>query len=522
MEINPASLGTNIAGEKPAERLIAGEANPELKQAKDVLTAAVILNDKAVVSGNAEDTAILDVLKFLGFKPTQDNIVLLQTLMNKGFAVTEDNMNALNRAQKLTGLEPYKAIIFLTEDIKVNATNAEAIKKLVNGGNRLTDKLLELVDAIAGFPDKELSEKLIKLLGGTGVDGNAAKKTASLFDTGEISTKTQASEKDVVSYAASARDGAGGDAVSENSGLSEETQHSDKALPTGTQKTAEALQEAEDNTNNKSATVEEHFDPGKTSSERSDIISGEDDLKAIKSVKETLTDKSAGIPEAGNKKEQNAGMQVLKPPEEAEKLKTDNFKKAVMKKFALNIEKPDVNEIDRLLNDVKSGAEAVKKELGLLSLRDNPVYNAADDLTKNMDFLNSLKTKIYVQIPVVLNGERTDCDIYVFSDKRKKTAKGMAKSALVALDTANLDRVESYIVRNERSVSFQFRLKNENAEKLIRKHLTSLNDLLSKTGFTMESVSFCRFDEPFDIASQESDFLEPLPKYTGAVVDLQT
>ncbi len=128
------------------------------------------------------------------------------------------------------------------------------------------------------------------------------------------------------------------------------------------------------------------------------------------------------------------------------------------------------------------------------------------EIDKKLAFANEIKNTMYFNIPINLNGQDTHLRVNVHKEKKVKKTDEEPISAVISLDTANLGIFETYIQKNKKNLNFQFRLERENTEALIRQNMAQLETLLSPYGFKIDSISFRRIGETFEIYDDDKAY----------------
>ncbi|MCL1862679.1 MAG: hypothetical protein FWF78_03835, partial [Defluviitaleaceae bacterium] len=109
------------------------------------------------------------------------------------------------------------------------------------------------------------------------------------------------------------------------------------------------------------------------------------------------------------------------------------------------------------------------------------VLQEANTLESHIDFTSQIRNQIYVQLPIVYNGEQTLTNLHIYKDAKKSASGGKKKessSALIALETANLGHFETYVQKTATAVTCQFRLDNDEITAAVRNNIHKLEALL--------------------------------------------
>ena len=176
-------------------------------------------------------------------------------------------------------------------------------------------------------------------------------------------------------------------------------------------------------------------------------------------------------------------------------LKSDDFqntlKMLIHTDWTLSAE--ELTQKDAVSNLYKRIDEQIDR---LKALADNTSGSASAKLSadlgqtkQNMNFMNEMNQMYnFTELPIRMNGQTATGDLYVYSDKhRKRGSCENGISCLLHLDMASLGGMNIRIELNEGQVSTRFFLKDDDAGKLITKHLDELDAAMTKQGFSPKS-----------------------------------
>jgi len=143
---------------------------------------------------------------------------------------------------------------------------------------------------------------------------------------------------------------------------------------------------------------------------------------------------------------------------------------------------------------------------------------------ESLEFLNIMKDSIYMPLPMVFADTIKDGELFVFKDKNQSGNNKKNMSALIALNTASLGRVETYIQKTDNNLTLQFRLDTPATEPLIKTHLPNLQKSLKSVGYNIQNYSIISLEQPFNILSKESVLTDdPVPHYDlSSTYDIKT
>lgn len=135
----------------------------------------------------------------------------------------------------------------------------------------------------------------------------------------------------------------------------------------------------------------------------------------------------------------------------------------------------------------------------------NNIMQLATNTSSNMDFMNHVNQQYaYVQIPVHINGEDKQSDLYVFSNKKNLSDKEGEIKALLHLDMDALGAVDAFMKLQDTKLDTKFTLDNDLSYKLFEDHISELTTRLEAKGYN------CKIT--FDMGNEPVDFVEDFMK----------
>lgn len=159
---------------------------------------------------------------------------------------------------------------------------------------------------------------------------------------------------------------------------------------------------------------------------------------------------------------------------------------------------------EQLKNQTGKVAETASDVLG----KDAPLTQSANQLSQNIDFLNQLNhTFTYVQLPLRLNGQNANGDLYVYTNKKNLADKDGKISAFLHLDMDNLGSVDVYVAMEQQRVSTNFMVADDSILDLIEQNIDLLNERLEKRGYQLTSK--------VSLIQEETSVLQEMQKELG-------
>ena len=89
----------------------------------------------------------------------------------------------------------------------------------------------------------------------------------------------------------------------------------------------------------------------------------------------------------------------------------------------------------------------------------------------------------YVQLPLRLSGGQTQGDLYVYTNRRKLSAKEGKISALLHLDMEHLGPVDVYVAMEQSKVSTRFFVRDDEMLSFLEANMHLLTKRLSERGY---------------------------------------
>lgn len=130
-------------------------------------------------------------------------------------------------------------------------------------------------------------------------------------------------------------------------------------------------------------------------------------------------------------------------------------------------------------------------------IKANPVSNneqlapLTGEIKNSINFMNNVNNNfVYYQVPINVNLNQTEFDLYVAKRERKSKIDPKNTSIFISLNTNNLGLVESLISINYKSIDFNFRLQDKRIIDLFEKNRGILEELITDKGYSINKLSF--------------------------------
>ncbi|MBQ9927849.1 MAG: flagellar hook-length control protein FliK [Lachnospiraceae bacterium] len=138
---------------------------------------------------------------------------------------------------------------------------------------------------------------------------------------------------------------------------------------------------------------------------------------------------------------------------------------------------------ERLNNNMNRLSQVVEQ-----AASQTPFAKAVTNMAGNIDFMNQLNQMFtYVQIPLKLQGQEANGELYVYTNKRNLAKEDGEVSALLHLDMEHLGSVNVHVSMKEMKVATKFYLEDDKALDLIADNIHILNERLEKRGYQMNA-----------------------------------
>lgn len=139
------------------------------------------------------------------------------------------------------------------------------------------------------------------------------------------------------------------------------------------------------------------------------------------------------------------------------------------------------NRINQQVNSVISSMSQSLAESSVLT-------QSLQQFQENVDFLNNLNQFMpYVQLPLKMNGQSATGDLIVYADKKSLAAGKDTVSAALHLDMQHLGMVDVFVKMQDKNVTTDFCLENEETLNFIAEHIDMLSERLERRGYNLNT-----------------------------------
>ena len=187
-------------------------------------------------------------------------------------------------------------------------------------------------------------------------------------------------------------------------------------------------------------------------------------------------------------------LQTLEPKELSELLKKDpelfseRLKSALKERFSIEPKDVSKENVEKLYEKIRQDTNRLSGMLESAGKADSRGAAELKEVRGSIDFMHDINQLFgYVQLPLKLNGQEANGDLYVFGRKGRKRAPGESVTAFLRLDMENLGPLEVYVSMKEKNVSTRFTVADEEILEFLSEHMEELTGRLEKRGYSIKS-----------------------------------
>lgn len=438
-------------------------------------------------ANTANNPNITKALQMAGIPENEASVKMVQTMMKEGMPIDRESLSQMMRTVNLNPQADVETLVQLTRlGIPVTENNIFQMEAYKNYEHQMTEGLLAIADALADSISEmtasgdvqggiELYKEMISLLtqqedGAYNVNGEALRESGTvIIQDAEISE-------------AEALNSMGLEEAKETDFLQGEIAHA----PENISSQAGALEGRDGLTGKELTNLAGQLRQAGMPEEliRSYIFGNISSEELLKQINEQLFSKTTASVEA-------EGMLQLLTGKELNKL----VKNEMTGKWMLSPEEvSEKQKVEELYQRLNNQLNRLNRILEQGSRSDTPFAKAVSNLSGNIDFMNQMNQMFtYVQIPLKMQGQEANGELYVYTNKKNLAKKDGEVSALLHLDMEHLGSVDVHVAMRDNKVSTKFYLKDDSALDLIAEHIDILNERLNKRGYSM-NASFIKRD----------------------------
>ena len=134
-----------------------------------------------------------------------------------------------------------------------------------------------------------------------------------------------------------------------------------------------------------------------------------------------------------------------------------------------------VDKLERLIKSVGKENSELGKEVSTVK--------------NNIQFMNQMNEMYhYVQLPIKMNENGANGDLYVYKRKKAKTGEDGKLTALLHLSMPTLGNMDVFLSLEKEKLSTRFCMEKEEMIDFIEAHIEQLNERLTKRGYNVQTV----------------------------------
>jgi len=459
-----------------------------------------------------QEERLVELLHSYSMKASEENKNILKLMLENGIPLTKENILKMNQAMKLAG-NSEKALFMLENNMKMTIANAAILDSLSKGEVKITEQIKNIMDAIENLQDKTLATNLKQIL-----EGNVQKPLQNVLIDEQIAFTSTNKQIPLQQN------------ITSNQFINEETAMQQKEIPQkiASQVSPEVNQNAEEitaktnttttastttSTNMTTSTVIQLEAANKTGELQQAQIQNE--INETKTV-ETKNQIEESHDQTKTKPEQSRSIPQQTSPNI---INQTNLNSNLPQNLIFNIKNSSSQDIEKFVNSLKEIITQVNETLTNAGTEESRnILAETKTLETFLDFTSQLRNQTYIQLPMFIGGQESQAELHVYKDTKKlSNNSGNTASALIALETANLGHFETYVQKNEKSITCQFRLKDEKVVQAVRDNIHRLNDLLKSYNYNLDSFSFLPQSEPYTVLTSPKVFEDIIetPKNTN-------
>lgn len=463
---------------------------------KNLGGAKVVLSPLFANTGN--DPNISRALQMAGIPENARSSQMVQTMMQEGMSIDRDSLSQMMRAANLNPEANVETIVQLSRlGIPVTENNIFQMEAYKNYQHQMTESLFEIADA--------LTDTLMEMSSAGDIQGGIdlyREVLLLLTESAEMENAEGAQASEGQSAALE------GEIASDVAETAEETTDGTVLQD----KMNNALKEI----------MDQAMETGDAKSP-----AGRDGLTGREVQNLALELSNAGVPEGMVKAFVSGELPVSElfhqlngllpgeqlPKDQQEKmvhlLNNKEFnalvKNEMMKQWLITPEEvAKNNKVENLYERLNSQMSRLNQTLEQSARTETPLGKAVSNLSGNIDFMNQLNQMFtYVQLPLKLQSQEANGELYVYTNKKNLAKKDGKVSALLHLDMEHLGSVDVHVALKDSHVSTKFYLKDDRTLDFIADHIDILNERLNKRGYSMDAFFTKKGEDESDNVMEE-------------------
>ena len=479
--------------------------------------ANVFIKPYGDTSNSMKDNAIFKILDANSISATDKNYQIAEGLMNNNMPVDKASMQRIMQQVYKYPDASVDTIINLTKlGIPVNESNINQYEAYMTNSHQLSNDINNLSNSIIEFNKESVSHILNQM----GITNEAALDQLSSYNTNLLNVLSDGADVANMTLADILNNTEAIDDIVNNilndSNISPDTLNADGQSTNGINfegLNAEAFignsSEIQSNSNiflseSQLARVEQLAN--KLNMDSSSIEALIKDLKNIgvdDKIINIIIDKSdSPMQLLNNIKEitDNANSLNISADSLKDLLSGESYNKilgeVIKDKFTLNPkDMENAKEIDDLYQKMYDKAGKLMETFSGSANHEaaDNMSQAAKSMQQRLDFMQNLNNMYaYAQLPVKLDQNQMNSDLYVYMNKRNMKSSKEEVSALLHLDMDHLGATDVHVSLHGTNVHTRFYVEDEISAKIIDEHMTMLEKAINENGFNLTNEVITR------------------------------
>ncbi|MBQ9935856.1 MAG: flagellar hook-length control protein FliK [Lachnospiraceae bacterium] len=437
---------------------------------------------------NMKDSAIFKILDANGISPTEKNYQIAEGLMNNNMPVDKASMQRIMQQSYKFSEASIDTLINLNKHgIPVNEANISQFESYMSNTHQLSQDISNLSDSIINY-NKEAIGNIINQMGITNesasaqlleLNSNLLSSFSDTFDMANISIN------DIIDGLNLNEDDNLSSNINANTDIASMINQENL-----TSELSAKIESLVGKTNLNPAELESLVEELKNSGINEQVINtivdkSETPLQLLNNIKEVLN----------HSNELNINSENI-----SDLLTSDSYNsilsEAVKDKFSLN---PKDMENPKELDDLyKSMYDKTNKLMEAFSSSTNSgagenMSQTAKSMQQRIDFMQNLNNMFaYAQIPVKMDSNQMNSDLYVYMNKRSMKSTKEEVSALLHLDIDHLGATDVHVSLHGTNVHTRFYVEDEISAKIIDEHMSMLEKAIADNGFNLTNEVITR------------------------------
>lgn len=174
------------------------------------------------------------------------------------------------------------------------------------------------------------------------------------------------------------------------------------------------------------------------------------------------------------------------------------------------------DKISELYERLNRQMEQIDKVLKATGNEQSPLARSTEQIRGNVEFMNEVNQIYnYVQIPLKMNGQTANGNLYVYTNKRKQREENGELSAFLHLDMEHLGSTDVFVKMKGKAVDTNFSFSDDASFELVQKYLPILDAKLTALGY---NTTITVTNEKKEVDFVEDFLKRDLPSGGGAGV----